>query len=103
MGQGQPSDIVIGAAARAAASSDQVEDLSAWVTALVQAELLGVSIANVLRVQSERLREKRSQRAREQAQKAPIKMVFPLVLFVFPALFVIILGPAVLIAMKSGF
>jgi len=80
-----------------------VPDLSAWVTALVQAELLGVSIANVLRVQSERLREKRSQRAREAAQKAPIKMVFPLVLFIFPALFVIILGPALLIAMSSGF
>lgn len=80
-----------------------VADLTAWVTALVQAELLGVSIANVLRVQSERLREKRSQRAREQAQKAPIKMVFPLVLFIFPALFIIILGPAALIAMDSGF
>jgi len=80
-----------------------VPDLSAWITALVQAELLGVSIANVLRVQSERLREKRSQRAREAAQKAPIKMVFPLVLFIFPALFVIILGPALLIAINSGF
>ena len=80
-----------------------VPDLTAWVTALVQAELLGVSIANVLRVQSERLREKRAQRAREQAQKAPIKMVFPLVLFVFPALFIIILGPVALIVMNSGF
>jgi tight adherence protein C len=80
-----------------------VPDLSSLVTALVQADLLGISIANVLRVQSERLREKRSQRAREQAQKAPIKMVFPLVLFIFPALFVIILGPALIIAMKSGF
>jgi tight adherence protein C len=66
-----------------------VPDLSAFITALVQADLLGISIANVLRVQSERLREKRSQRAREQAQKAPIKMVFPLVLFIFPSLFVL--------------
>jgi tight adherence protein C len=81
----------------------EVPDLSSLVTALVQADLLGISIANVLRVQSERLREKRSQRAREQAQKAPIKMVFPLVLFIFPALFVIILGPALIIAIKSGF
>jgi len=80
-----------------------VPDLTAWITALVQAELLGVSIANVLRVQSERLREKRSQRAREAAQKAPIKMVFPLVLFIFPALFIVILGPVALVVMVSGF
>lgn len=90
-------------ALRDMARRTDVPDLTAWVTALVQAELLGVSIANVLRVQSERLREKRSQRAREQAQKAPIKMVFPLVLFIFPALFVIILGPVALAVMQSGF
>jgi tight adherence protein C len=79
-----------------------VPDLTNWITALVQAELLGVSIANVLRVQSERLREKRSQRAREQAQKAPIKMVFPLVFFIFPALFVMILGPVALRIMTTS-
>ncbi|HEX8551260.1 MAG TPA: type II secretion system F family protein [Abditibacteriaceae bacterium] len=90
-------------ALRDMARRTDVPDLTAWVTALVQAELLGVSIANVLRVQSERLREKRAQRAREQAQKAPIKMVFPLVLFIFPALFIIILGPVALIVMQSGF
>lgn len=81
----------------------EVDDLTLLVTSLIQADLLGISIANVLRVQSERLREKRSQRAREKAQKAPIKMMFPLVLFILPALFVVILGPAVIIALQSGF
>lgn len=73
-----------------------VPDLTTLLTAIIQAELLGLAVANVLRVQSERLRERRSQRAREQAQKAPIKMTFPLVLFIFPALFVVILGPAMI-------
>ena len=73
-----------------------VPDLTTLLTAIVQAELLGLAVANVLRIQSERLRERRSQRASEQAQKAPIKMTFPLVLFIFPALFVVILGPALI-------
>ncbi len=72
------------------------DDLSTLLTAIVQAELLGLAVSNVLRVQSERLRERRSQRAREAAQKAPIKMTFPLVLFIFPALFIVILGPAMI-------
>lgn len=79
-----------------------VGDLSSLISAIVQADMLGLAIANVLRVQSERLREKRSQRAREAAQKAPIKMVFPLVFFIFPALFIVILGPAFLKIMTSG-
>lgn len=79
-----------------------VSDLTIFVTALIQAETLGIAVANVLRVQSERLREKRSQRAREQAQKAPVKMVVPLVFCVFPALFVIILGPAALNYLVTG-
>jgi tight adherence protein C len=73
-----------------------VPDLTTLLTSVVQAELLGLAVANVLRVQSERLRERRSQRAREAAQKAPIKMTFPLVLFIFPALFIVILGPAMI-------
>ncbi len=81
-----------------------VPDLSSLISAIVQADMLGLAIANVLRVQSERLREKRSQRAREAAQKAPIKMVIPLVFFIFPALFIVILGPALLkIAATSAF
>ncbi len=73
-----------------------VPDLSSLLIAMVQAEQLGLAISNVLTVQSERLRQRRAQRAREAAQKAPIKMTFPLVLFIFPALFVVILGPALI-------
>ena len=80
-----------------------VSDLTLLITSLIQADLLGISIANVLRVQSERLRDKRSQRAREQAQKAPVKMIFPLVFFIFPALFIVILGPAAITMMKNPF
>jgi len=79
-----------------------VDDLSTLISAIVQADMLGLAIANVLRVQSERLREKRTQRAREAAQKAPIKMVFPLVFFIFPALFIVILGPAFLTFLSTG-
>ena len=80
-----------------------VPDLSSLISSIVQADMLGLAIANVLRVQSERLRDKRGQRARESAQKAPIKMVFPLVFFIFPALFIVILGPAFLIMLQSGY
>jgi tight adherence protein C len=73
-----------------------VEELSSFITAIIQAEQLGVGIAQVLRVQSDQLRTKRRQRAERQAQEAPIKMIFPLVLFIFPAFLVVILGPAVI-------
>ena len=67
----------------------------------VQADQLGVSITQVLRVQSQQMRMRRRQRAEEQAQKAPIKMLFPMVFLIFPAIYVIILGPAVPQVMKS--
>jgi tight adherence protein C len=83
-------------ALRDMATRIDVPDLTTLLTSIVQAETLGLAVSNVLKIQAERLREKRAQRAREQAQKAPIKMTFPLVLFIFPALFVVILGPALI-------
>lgn len=73
-----------------------VEDLSMFTTSLVQADQLGVSIGNVLRVQSAGMREKRKQRAEERAMKAPIKMMLPLVMFIFPTIFIVLLGPAMI-------
>ncbi len=75
----------------------EVVPLTNFVGAIIQAEQLGVSISKVLQVQSEQLRIERRQRAEEAAAKAPIKMLFPLVGCIFPALFIVILGPAVIL------
>ena len=71
-----------------------VSDLNQFISALVQADKLGVSIGNVLRVQADQMRNKRRQRAEETAMKAPLKMSFVLVFFVLPALLIVLLGPA---------
>ncbi|WP_176717313.1 type II secretion system F family protein [Vulcanibacillus modesticaldus] len=73
-----------------------VEDMVQFVGSIIQAEQLGVRLGSVLRVQSEDMRQKKKQRAEEKAMKAPIKILFPLVLFIFPAIFIIILGPAII-------
>ena len=73
-----------------------VDGVTNFVSAIIQADHLGVSMGNVLRLQSKDSREKRRQVAQEKAQKAPIKMLLPLVFFVFPALFIVLLGPAML-------
>lgn len=78
-----------------------VSDLSLFTTSLIQADQLGVSISNVLRVQSVSMREKRKQRAEEKAMKAPIKMMLPLVLFIFPTIFIVLLGPAMIQILKT--
>lgn len=75
--------------------------VSALVAAILQAEQTGMGVGQVLRAQSERLRVRRRQRAEEAAMKAPLKMLFPLVFFIFPSLFVVVLGPAVLSLMRS--
>lgn len=72
-----------------------VPELNAFITAIAQAEQLGIPIANVLRVQAKEMRLTRRQRAEEQAQKTPVKVVFPLILCILPATLIIILGPAV--------
>jgi tight adherence protein C len=78
-----------------------VQPLSNFIGAIIQAETLGVSISKVLQVQSEQLRIERRQRAEEMAAKAPIKMLLPLVGCIFPALFVVILGPAIIQIVKT--
>ncbi|MFQ5684286.1 MAG: type II secretion system F family protein [Candidatus Binatia bacterium] len=77
-----------------------LEDIRALVTFLTQTEDLGGSIARSLRVYASTMREKRSQRAEEAARKAVIKLIFPLVLFILPALFLVIMGPAMLNIVK---
>jgi tight adherence protein C len=72
-----------------------VDDLNIFVSSVIQADQLGVAITQVLRIQSDALRVRRRQRAQEQAQKAPIKMLFPMVFLIFPALYVVVLGPAI--------
>jgi tight adherence protein C len=79
----------------------EVPPLTNFIGAIIQAEQLGVSISKVLQVQSEQLRIERRQRAEEMAAKAPIKMLFPLVGCIFPSLFIIILGPAIILIMQN--
>ena len=79
----------------------EVAPLTNFIGAIIQAEQLGVSISKVLQVQSEQLRIERRQRAEEMAAKAPIKMLFPLVGCIFPSLFIIILGPAIILIMQN--
>jgi tight adherence protein C len=78
-----------------------VAPLSAFIAAIIQAEQLGVPIAKVLQIQSEQLRIERRQRAEEMAAKAPIKMLFPLVGCIFPSMFIVILGPAIILIIEN--
>ena len=78
-----------------------VPDLVTFVNAVIQAEQMGSSVGTVLRVQADQLRVRRRQRAEEQAYKAPVKMIFPLILCIFPTLFIVILGPAVMTIMND--
>ncbi len=93
------SDIRLGTprheAFRAMTTRVGVDDVSSFIAAVIQADQLGVSMGKMLKIQSDQLRLRRRQRAEEAAQKAPIKMLFPLVFLIFPSMFVVILGPAI--------
>jgi tight adherence protein C len=74
----------------------QAPEIASFVRAIIQADELGISLGRILRVQATDTRNKRQAAAEEKAMKAPIKMLFPTALFIFPAMFLIILGPAFL-------
>ena len=78
-----------------------IEEMKLFTAALIQAEKLGVGMAQVLEIQSENMREMRRQRAKEQAAKLPVKILFPTVIFIFPVMFVVVLGPALVTIMRS--
>lgn len=82
-------------ALRELANRVNIDDLNVFIASVVQADQLGVSISQVLRVQSKQMRLRRRQRAEEKAHKAPIKMLFPMIFLIFPAMYVVILGPAI--------
>jgi tight adherence protein C len=80
----------------------EVTDVTSFVAAIIQADQLGVSIAKVLRIQSDQMRVRRRQRAEEKAHQAPVKMLFPMVFLIFPSIYIILLGPAVLLILGGG-
>jgi tight adherence protein C len=86
---------------KALAERSTVPDLKSFVGAIVQAEAQGLSISRVLKPQADQMRVKRRLRAEEKAMKLPVAVVFPLLLFIFPPLFIIILGPAVINAINT--
>ncbi|WP_460820566.1 type II secretion system F family protein [Nocardioides ungokensis] len=83
-------------AMRAVAERTTIADLKSFCLAMVQADQLGIPIGRVLRIQSQEMRVKRRQRAEEKAMKVPVKIMVPLVLFILPCLFIVIIGPAVI-------
>src|SRR5687768_15878900 len=89
-------------ALRDLANRADAQPVSNFIGAIVQAEQLGVPIAKVLQIQSNQLRIERRQRAEEAAAKAPVKMLFPMVGCIFPTIFIVILGPAVVTIMGGG-
>lgn len=81
-------------AMRSMAERTSLPDLKSFCSAMVQADALGIPVARVLRIQAKEMRVKRRQRAEEKAQQVPVRIMIPLVLFILPCLFIVIIGPA---------
>jgi tight adherence protein C len=80
-----------------------ISEMTSFIAAVIQSEQLGVSMAHVLRIQSDQMRIKRRQIAEEEAHKAPIKMLIPMALLIFPSICIVLMTPAVIIILRSGF
>jgi tight adherence protein C len=80
-----------------------VEDLRSLASILIQADKFGSSIAQALRVQSDSMRTRRRQIAEEKAAQTAVKLIFPLVLFIFPGIFVVLVGPAAIVMVREMF
>ena len=78
-----------------------VDDVKSLAAILIQADRFGSSVAQALRVQSDSMRTRRKQLAEEKAAKTAVQMIFPLVLFIFPGIFVVLVGPAAIAIMKQ--
>lgn len=98
-------EVQVGAARKDAlrnlAERTDVDELGNFISSIIQADAFGVSIGNILRVQASEMRLKRRQRAEENANKVPVKIVFPLVFCIFPAFFVVLVGPGVIRIISS--
>jgi tight adherence protein C len=79
----------------------EVPDLTSFAAAIIQADQLGVSMARVLRIQSDQMRIRRRQRAEKKAHEAPIKMLIPMAFLIFPSIYIVLLGPALLQVIKQ--
>ncbi|HET7088155.1 MAG TPA: type II secretion system F family protein [Anaerolineae bacterium] len=89
-------------AMRDMANRMEVSEVTSFVAAIIQAEVLGVSMTKILRIQADQMRTRRRQRAEEKAHQASIKMIIPMVFLIFPAIWVVLLGPAILQVMQAG-
>mgnify|MGYP005837398303 CR=1 FL=1 len=89
-------------ALRDMANRMDVPDVTAFTAAIIQADQLGVSMGRILRVQSDQMRVKRRQRAQEKAHQAPVKMMIPMVLLIFPSIWIVLLGPSAIILLNTN-
>lgn len=87
-------------ALRDMANRMEVPDVTSFIAAIIQADQLGVSMAKILRVQSDQMRVKRRQRAQEKAHQAPVKMMIPMVFLIFPSIWIVLLGPSAIVLLN---